>query len=212
MDKYMKAITKQMLTIESLMQGGTKQTKWKNGKNAKGCWSDRMVKQTEMYRMTLTIAGQCSMPSRREQAKKNTSKIPAACRTEYHDLYSEIGMPPPIQTTHQQWKKYENRIRGIVKKLMRGMHARRRRKWKTEMKKYKQRREQQRKSPQGLKPYTNYVPQRPTQEEKPWVLMKETKEGGIKVIDTRGTVEKAEREFTETHKGKGRRRWYIQQG
>jgi len=38
MDKYMKAITKQMLTIESPMQGGTKQTKLKNGKNAKGCW------------------------------------------------------------------------------------------------------------------------------------------------------------------------------
>jgi len=95
---------------------------------------------------------------------------------------------------------------------MRGMHARRRRKWKTEMKKYKQRREQQRKSPKGLKPYINYVLQRPTQKEKPWVLMNETKEGGTKVIDTRETVEKAEREFTETHMGKGRRRWYIQQG
>jgi len=132
-----------MLTIESLMQGGTKQTKWKNGENAEGCWSDRMVKQMEMYRMTLTIARQCSMPSRREQAKKNMSKILATCRTEYHDLYAEVGMPPPIHATHQQWKKYENRIRGIVRKLMRGMHARRRRKWKTEMKKYKQRREQQ---------------------------------------------------------------------
>jgi hypothetical protein len=99
-----------------------------------------------------------------------------------------------------------------VRKLMRGMHARRRRKWKTEMKKYKQRREQQRKSPQGLKPYINYVLQRPTQEEKPWVLMEETKEGETKVIDTKKTVEEAERKFTEEHMGKGRKRWYIRQG
>jgi len=42
--------------------------------------------------------------------------------------------------------------------------------------------------------------------------MNETKEGEIKVIDTRETVEEAERDFTETHMGKGRRRWYIQKG
>jgi len=42
--------------------------------------------------------------------------------------------------------------------------------------------------------------------------MNETKEGKTKVIDTRGTVEEAEREFTETHLGKGRRGWYIQKG
>jgi len=53
--------------------------------------------------------------------KKTMSKILATCRTEYHDLYSEVGMPPPTQATHQQWKKYENRIRGIVRKLMRGI-------------------------------------------------------------------------------------------
>jgi len=61
------------------------------------------------------------------------------------------------------------------------------------MKKYKQKREQQRKSPQGLKPYISYVLQRPIQEEEPYVLMNETKDGEIKVIDTRGTVEEVEK-------------------
>jgi len=89
------------------------------------------------------------------------------------------------------------------------MYVQARRRWLNMPKKNKNKREDQRKKAQTLKAFLNCALKRPTQEGKPWCLMKQNAEGEMGVIDESTEVMKEEINFTETHMGKGRQRWYI---
>ena len=88
------------------------------------------------------------------------------------------------------------------------MSTRARTKWREQMKYFKNKREEQRKSQGELKKYINYALQRPDPENKPLTMFEQTNQGTI-IIDGETEIKNKEREVTAKHMGKGRKRNYI---
>ena len=99
----------------------------------------------------------------------------------------------------------------VIGKINKQMHTRARTKWREQMKYFKYRREEQRKSQGELKKYIDYALQRPTTENKPLTMFEQT-EKGTKMIDGEEEIKIKEKEMTEKHMGKGRKRYYINKG
>ena len=119
--------------------------------------------------------------------------------------------PIPKTQRNDVWNKYQNKVINTIKKINKQMHTRERTKWREQMKYFKNKREEQRKSQGELKKYINYALQRPNPENKP-LTMFEITERGTEMIDGEEKIKTKEREVTAKHMGKGRKRYYINNG
>ena len=119
--------------------------------------------------------------------------------------------PVPKTQRNDVWNKYQNKVINTIKKINKQMHTRERTKWREQMKYFKNKREEQRKSQGELKKYINYALQRPNPENKP-LTMFEITERGTEMIDGEEKIKTKEREVTAKHMGKGRKRYYINNG
>ena len=209
MDKYMKALTNELMAIEAEMVNNPMGKK-KRGKGTRNCWSVRMAQQQNMHNKLLGVLRHCYRPTRRPEVKTNMKMLLAECRSEHTELFMRIANPPPTTAKNKHWVQYASKTRAVLRELNQSMHLRARRKWQCMMKGFKHDREEQRKHSQTLKKYLDYALQRPSNEAKPWCLMKPTGAGDMKVIDKPDELKKEEVRFTEEHMGKGRKRWYIQ--
>ena len=89
----------------------------------------------------------------------------------------------------------------------RGTNLRARNKWRTKLKEYKKKREEQRKIPHEVKKFYNYALKRPSPAEKPEVIF-----DGDKILDTKEEIHKREEQYLAEFMGKQRKRWYLREG
>ena len=104
--------------------------------------------------------------------------------------------PIPKTQRNDVWHKYQTKVTNTINKTQKQMSTRARTKWREQMKYFKNKREEQRKS------------QRPDPENKPLTMFEQTNQGTI-IIDGETEIKNKEREVTAKHMGKGRKRNYI---
>ena len=150
MNKFMRALTKELLTIEDEMVANGAGNR-KRGTHSKNIWSPRMAQQQHMYNRLLAVLRQCYHPRRRGEVKTTMTNLLRECRADHTIIFDSICNPPPATAHNRYWTKYATKARIVLRNLNKQMHVRARRRWLNMLKKFKHKREEQRKTAQTLK-------------------------------------------------------------
>ena len=115
------------------------------------------------------------------------------------ELYHILDKVPKMNDDEGTWRKFSRSSVRLLKKMQKGIHLRARTKWRGQMKKWKYKRDEQRKNQQEVKKYYNYALKRKPPENKPTVLFEKRQEE-LHMIEGKTNIFKKEIEFSKkTH-------------
>ena len=215
MDSAMKTTIKELLAAERDIdenKSKTNSTNYKGGATARRSWSDTYAKKVTIINLLKATIKYCNIPKHRGKIKNTIKSITVRCKLMSLEMASEILNIPNTETmtekeTRKALKEYEKHIRKMLIIWERGTNLRARNKWRTKLKEYKKKREEQRKIPHEVKKFYNYALKRPSPAEKPEVIF-----DGDKILDTKEEIHKREEQYLAEFMGKQRKRWYLREG
>ena len=215
MDSAMKTTIKELLAAEQDIdenKSKTNSTNYKGGATARRSWSDTYAKKVTIINLLKATIKYCNIPKHRGKIKNTIKSITVRCKLMSLEMASEILNIPNTETmtekeTRKALKEYEKHIRKMLIIWERGTNLRARNKWRTKLKEYKKKREEQRKIPHEVKKFYNYALKRPSPAEKPEVIF-----DGDKILDTKEEIHKREEQYLAEFMGKQRKRWYLREG
>ena len=108
-----------------------------------------MAKKTKIHKMLIALLKQSRKKEKRKQCVDTIQQIRRTDQIS-DDILMEIT-PIPQTQRNDVWNKYQNKVIKAIEKINKQMHTRARTKWREQMKYFKYRREEQRKSQGELK-------------------------------------------------------------
>lgn len=211
MNILMQWVVAELLKIEETLAhelNTNKNGRSKGGKNRRHGWSDVFHRKVGISYLIESTIKCCTQKKKRPQVRTLIQQIIRHSKAVSMDLQMEIEEVPEVTDSKYCWKQYEKKSRTALKKLRKGTHLRMRAKWRNEMKKFKHRRDEQRKNSQEVKAFLDYALKRFRQNRKPDVLLQE-RDDGMHIIEGKQEIHNIEREVTAKPMGRGRKKWFI---
>ena len=143
----MEAVVQELLTIENQQYNESNQSKtkqYKGGSKKRHIWSNVMAEKLKIHKILLATQKQSRQKNKRKQCETTITNLIKKDKLS-DDISMEIT-PIPKTQRNDVWNKYQNKVINTIKKINKQMHTRERTKWRDQMKYYKNKREEQRKS------------------------------------------------------------------
>jgi len=204
-DVRYRKIVKEILAIED---DQTVEINKFGGKTTKHAWSDVFSRKICNIRLLKSTIRYSVQHSKRNKVEEIVNRIKKRGNQISDDVYDIIDKVPNMSAGESEWRKFTRSSISALRRLQKGIHLRARVKWRQQMKKWKYKKDEQRKNQHEVKKYYDYALKRKPQEAKPTVLYEKVADELI-IVEGKKEIYKKELEFSKKHMGKFRERWYI---
>ena len=166
-DERYRKIIKEILAIEDDQKVEINKF---GGRTTKHAWSDVFSRKICNIRLLKSTIRYGLQHSKRHKVEEIVNRIKKQSNQISDDVYNIIDEVPDSNAGESVWRKFTRTSISALKSLQKGIHLGARVKWRQQMKKWKYKKDEQRKNQHEVKKYYDYALKRKPQAAKPTVL------------------------------------------